>query len=103
MSSLNAVQHYCGLFDCQVLLDLAERGGAALRPLETVYYLGSPPELGAGLWGYSLTPHFFSKDALERYCRSAKGKAAINKAAGETFVGQWDTERQCWKDDDANA
>ena len=97
------VKDICELFDCTVCTDLAIRGREPKnetdypKGLKPCYYLGEQPEYAAGLRGYSLSPHFFTMTALERYCKSQKGRDAINKAAGETFDG-WDTKLQKWED-----
>jgi hypothetical protein len=87
------VKGICELFDCAVCNDLSAKGFS--KELQTIYYIGTYPELSAGLYGYSLTKGFFSMKALERYCASAKGRNEINLKAKETFT-DWLYDYQDW-------
>lgn len=89
------IKGICELFDCSVCTDLASRGFS--DKLQPIYYIGEYPELSAGLYGYHLTPHFFSIKALERYCASRKGRNMINTKAKEIFA-DWLPDYQEWFD-----
>lgn len=93
----SGIKDICELFDCQVRTDISDPPRFHTdnaRPVP-VYALGQPTEMDAGLWGYTLTPWFYSMKSLERYCHSKKGREAINREAGQTFP-QWNTEKQEW-------
>lgn len=90
----NTVKEICELFDTSVKVDYAERGFS--KVLSPVYAIGDNTELSAGLYGYTLTPWYFSQKQLERFCKSSKGKAFINDKAVEAFT-DWDKESQNWK------
>ncbi|MAT38882.1 MAG: hypothetical protein CL946_04685 [Ectothiorhodospiraceae bacterium] len=81
------------LFDCGVIGDLGQHPATGKEC--SVYAIGANDEPGAGLHGFALTPNFYSKNQLEKYCRSTKGRVEINKKAAEVF-GDWDAERAAW-------
>ena len=92
------IKDICELFDCQVMTDLAPRGfGNGQDNLKPVYYLGTPTELSAGLYGCRLSKHFFALSALERYCGSKKGHDDINNNAKELFA-EWLPDYEEWFD-----
>lgn len=92
------IKSICGLFDCVVMTDYAPKGfGDGQNNLKPVYYLGTPTELSAGLYGTRLSKHFFSEKALERYCASKKGHDEINAMAKDVFV-EWLTDYEEWFD-----
>ena len=62
-----ATREIAEAFDARVMTDLAERSRGR-RP-QTCYYIGTPHEMSAGFYAQDFTPHFFTLDALERYCR----------------------------------
>lgn len=74
-------------FDCSVIWDLDIH--PATKQECDVWAVGESPEPSAGLHGYHLTPYFFTKKALDRYCRSNVGKQQINDKAAALFP-DWD-------------
>lgn len=92
------IKGICELFDCQVMTDLAPKGfGDGQNNLKPIYYLGTPTELSAGLYGSRLSKHFFSMEALTRYCASKKGHDEINAYATEVFR-EWLPDYEEWFD-----
>jgi len=87
------VAEICELFDARVCTDLA----IYQKKEQPCFYIGQPSDISAGLFGFQLTPAFFSKKALERYCRSKKGHVEINMEAAKIF-SDWDAEKECWND-----
>ena len=83
----------CELFDATICSDWA----MYQKKEQPCFYIGQTNDRSAGLWGFQLTPTFFSRAALERYCKSQKGRDEINQRASETFCG-WDDEKRCWPD-----
>lgn len=81
------IRDLCELIDCQVIRDVDTN--PITKQAQTVFALGAYPDTSAGLHGYTLTPYFFSEDALARFCRSPNGKMRINKIAAELFP-DWD-------------
>ncbi len=98
------IKNICELFDCGVKQDISEpprfkcKDGNIPSKMVTVYAIGEHPEYSAGLSGFTLTPYFYSMKALERYCRSKKGREAINTRAKETFPDDWLSDYQEWFD-----
>ena len=97
----NNTKELSELFDCGIITDISEPAGFKVkddrdRKFVAVYAVGCHSELSAGLYGFSLTPYFYSLDALERYCHSSKGLLEINKKAGAMFP-DWDMDKQEWK------
>jgi hypothetical protein len=88
----NTVPEICEMFDAQVMSDLAMYQFKE----QLCYYIGAPDEPSAGLFAFSLTPNFFSMAALERYCKSKRGREEISRNAAEIF-SEWDAEKQDWE------
>lgn len=83
------------LFDCGVI---TEAGQHPVTKTDCgVYALGEHSEPSAGLHGFTLTPFFYSKKQLEKYCRSKKGRSEINIKATEIFP-DWNGESASWKE-----
>ncbi len=89
------IESIAELFDCGVVGDLGLH--PATRKECGVYAVGANDEPEAGLHGFILTPHFYSRQQLEKYCRSKKGRADINQRAADIFP-DWDGELAAWKD-----
>ncbi len=98
------IKGICELFDCGVRHDISDPPGFKFtdpdrnRPVP-VFAIGAEDELSAGLYGYTLTPWFYSEKTLARYCASKKGREEINAKAKETFPNDWLTDYQTWFDD----
>lgn len=88
------IKALCDYFDVTVCTDIATKGFS--KALESVYYIGATSELSAGLYGFRLTPHFFSEKALVRYCASKRGQDEINAKAKETFPDDWLLDYRAW-------
>lgn len=87
------IEEICELFDARIVSDIA----IYQNKEQPCIYMGETKDLVAGLWGFQLTPVFFSLEALKRYCRSKKGREEINQQAATTFT-DWDAENQEWSE-----
>lgn len=91
-SEEKAIASY-GRLDLTVCSDIGERRKGQperLGAYEPVFYVGAKPDLSAGFYGLAVTPCFYTKDALERYCN--KNKARVPTDAGsfpDGFINEW--------------